>query len=46
MGALSAKDKDAMFKDFIRAKNLHAVKMQEEAKMEKKRQKTEELAKK
>jgi len=42
MGALSAKDKDAMFKEFIRAKNLHAIKMQELAKTEKNRIKAEE----
>ena len=46
MGALSAKDKDALFKEFIRAKNLHVIKMQESAKTEQNRIKAEELARK
>jgi hypothetical protein len=46
MGALSAKEKDAMFKEFIRAKNLYVIKMQESAQNEKNRLKAEEMVRK
>ena len=46
MKDLTAKEKDVMQKEFLRAKNLHIIKMQEEQQQQLLKQQVEEKAKK
>lgn len=46
MNDLTAKEKDQMQKEFLRAKNLHIIKLQEEAKLAQQKQAAEDKARK